>query len=454
MKNVKYHKGAVVVPLIGAILLLLLFICIKDLNAKNRELRMNEVGSNLGRRDVEQFRDASHYLTDQARLFVATADMQYLDNYFNEVEVLRNREKALEQLGDGVDEETEAAFKYLQSAYTSSEELMKQEIYAMKLICINNNADMASMPRYIVDYNVSNVEMNLSDADRLKLANNVVNGNEYIRIQGEINYKVDITTRFILSHLEDKVALGNLRIDVCVFKVRTVGIILCSYVVICVLMYLQMLFKIDKAKEDDEEVDIVEYLLDDELEVEKNNKGFTYLELGSYILIAIIVLAVISPTISQHVAKTRDLNCISNAVAFKEAVDLALIDATLGESSNVTSGELGATYHAYDSRVNPPDANNSYAQIVWKASKDFPVEAEFSVIALVEGNAVYQVVYRDIATGHIYVWYNAGPAGEALQNAEYLNGFNSWHMFDSAQNEDWVGKYTNITTDVCWNGRD
>lgn len=80
---------------------------------------------------VQSFRDASDYLTAQARL-AATGDLSHIDAYFEEVNVGRRRERALETLRELPD--SAEAVTALETALADSDALMETEIYAMRLI--------------------------------------------------------------------------------------------------------------------------------------------------------------------------------------------------------------------------------------------------------------------------------------------------------------------------------
>ena len=77
-------------------------------------------------------REGSAYLTEQVRLYTVTADPQYMEDYFQEVQVARRREQALEALGESYSEDTR--YRYLVSALERSNGLVEQETQAMRRV--------------------------------------------------------------------------------------------------------------------------------------------------------------------------------------------------------------------------------------------------------------------------------------------------------------------------------
>ncbi|MBQ9492231.1 MAG: GGDEF domain-containing protein [Oscillibacter sp.] len=81
---------------------------------------------------ANQLKHASNYLTAQTRMFAITQDIIYMDRYFEESLVLRNREKAAEVLKTYFLESY--AYLYLDEACRYSYELMDREYHAMRLV--------------------------------------------------------------------------------------------------------------------------------------------------------------------------------------------------------------------------------------------------------------------------------------------------------------------------------
>ena len=74
---------------------------------------------------------ASDYLTAESRGFIATGEIARAAHFYEEVEVTRRRDNALESIGTIL--ESPEAYAYLDTALANSNELEKIEEYAMRL---------------------------------------------------------------------------------------------------------------------------------------------------------------------------------------------------------------------------------------------------------------------------------------------------------------------------------
>lgn len=89
--------------------------------------------------------EASAYLTECARSFAATGDLEYLTNYFEEVNVTKRREAAVATLDSLLDEE-KSAQEMLARALDLSNELMKEECKSMRMVQISGSIPDSEVP--------------------------------------------------------------------------------------------------------------------------------------------------------------------------------------------------------------------------------------------------------------------------------------------------------------------
>ncbi len=152
--------------------------------------RLEDTTSNsLQFRDAsEQFQDGSDILTSNVRLFVATGKVQYLDGYFTEANVTKNRDTALEKIEDY--DHTELTKPLLQEAMTHSTELMNVEYHAMKLTAVAFGTDVSNYTP-VVNYNLAPEELSYTEEELLDAASNLVNGEAYHEIKQLIYNKID-----------------------------------------------------------------------------------------------------------------------------------------------------------------------------------------------------------------------------------------------------------------------
>lgn len=151
---------------------------------------------------AQQLRAGSDYLTKQARLAAATGEQQYIDAYFEEANVARRREKALEKLA-ALHGDPEAA-QPLQDALSASVELMQTEFYAMRLVEEAVSADAASWPEELRNVALSASDALLSGPEKLVRAREMVIGTAYEASKDEINGDVDQALEVLSKEILDR----------------------------------------------------------------------------------------------------------------------------------------------------------------------------------------------------------------------------------------------------------
>jgi diguanylate cyclase (GGDEF)-like protein len=183
---------------------------------------------------------ASDYLTDQVRLFVANADKKYMDSYFEEANVTKRREKALETIHH-LSEQTsrhEEIHYNITKAVEESMNLMNVEYYAMKLTCVDKGISCDEYP------SVANVDVSAVDpADRRNVALNSVLGDEYSqekeKISNHINAAFAIIDKLMVEN--SRTASSNLR-SLIVFQSVIIG----ANIVFIVVIVLTIVFLVIK----------------------------------------------------------------------------------------------------------------------------------------------------------------------------------------------------------------
>lgn len=136
---------------------------------------------------AQKLRAGSDYLTKQARLAAATGEQQYIDAYFEEVNVTKSREAALEELSALHGQATQP----LEDAMSASVELMQTEIYAMRLVEEACHTEASAWPEEVRAVTLSGEDSRLSDAEKQEKARSLVISAEYEKAKDEINADVD-----------------------------------------------------------------------------------------------------------------------------------------------------------------------------------------------------------------------------------------------------------------------
>lgn len=123
-------------------------------------------------------REASDYLTEQARLYVMNMEERYLWGYFEEVNNTKRRENALADL-EKINTDIELQ-ENMKEAVRLSNELMNTEFYAMKLICSAKGAEEDKLPNQISRLQLSAEDIALSADAKVEKAR---------RMMFDVNYQ-------------------------------------------------------------------------------------------------------------------------------------------------------------------------------------------------------------------------------------------------------------------------
>jgi len=121
--------------------------------------------------------DSSDYLTEQVRLYAATADPMYMERYFTELDESRRREKAVEEMGKYNLEPN--AYDAIHAALKNSDLLAVQEIYAMRLLTKALGCEPARIPQKVRDTELAPGDLSLSPEEMRQKAIDLVFGDSY-----------------------------------------------------------------------------------------------------------------------------------------------------------------------------------------------------------------------------------------------------------------------------------
>lgn len=148
---------------------------------------------------IQQFMDGSDYLTKQVQQFVVKGDRGYMDSYWNEVLVEKSRDRALEAILaiDITPEERKAA----NAGKTESDELIKGEIWAMRIMSESVGISEEDMPEQVAACKLEPQYASLTARQKQAEAISFVFGPEYTisknTIRGNVNaFRNEISNRY------------------------------------------------------------------------------------------------------------------------------------------------------------------------------------------------------------------------------------------------------------------
>lgn len=184
---------------------------------------------------VHQLQDGSDNLTKQVRLAAATGEQKYIDAYFEEVNVTKSRERALDDLA-ALGGETDA-IEVLQEALSSSVELMQTEYYSMRLIEEATGTDPSVWPEEIKTVKVLPEDEGLSPAEKLSKAQQIVISPDYENAKDIIYNNTNATLGALTREISSRQSYAaNIFTDVFRKIIMCVLIFAAMMLLICLIM--------------------------------------------------------------------------------------------------------------------------------------------------------------------------------------------------------------------------
>lgn len=128
-------------------------------------------------RDANDLQLGSDYLTEQVRCFVVTGERAYLDNYFEEANVTRRRDRAVESVRSLAGETD--AYTSLATAMAESVDLMNREYHAMRLAIAGYGMDVADYPLEVRSVELTDEDLAKAPYEQRDAARQMVHDDAY-----------------------------------------------------------------------------------------------------------------------------------------------------------------------------------------------------------------------------------------------------------------------------------
>lgn len=191
-------------------------------------------------KSIKKFEVGANKLKRQARLAVSVCQQSYIDEYFLEANVIRSRQKAIEELEGLVSDSS--ATTYLEKALEQSNKIMDTDKYALRLIEDVIANEETNWPAELLEVSLSAEDTNLSDDEKINKARKLINSVEY-----EMNYTFasnDVSTSLnkVSSELLNKQNNASAvfkdiyrKIEICI------GLLALLIIVNCILVYTNII---------------------------------------------------------------------------------------------------------------------------------------------------------------------------------------------------------------------
>lgn len=181
--------------------------------------------------DAILFEEGSDYLTNEARYFVVSGDISHAENYANEVEVVRRRERALDDADSFLTED--ASLNYLQMALSQSNALADVECYAMRLMAEGLTADAADYPDIIRAVSLTAEDAALTPEAQKAKALDLMFNSDYIAAKESIHSSVDQSIHALIEDTRQQMIDSTQRLN---HLLRRQQILICLLLVLVLVL--------------------------------------------------------------------------------------------------------------------------------------------------------------------------------------------------------------------------
>lgn len=151
----------------------------------------------------QQLASASDYLTREARAFVVTTNPDHLRNYWNEVEITQQRDKAVTRLKElhATPEEVDL----LARSKEHSDDLIHTEVHAMKLVLSAHEVPEDLMPKSAKEFELSTQNQVLSPSEKILLAQQLLYGSDYQKAKRQIMAPINTLRTELMERITSEI---------------------------------------------------------------------------------------------------------------------------------------------------------------------------------------------------------------------------------------------------------
>ena len=188
-------------------LLIAVLLMISDSMVNTYSVRMEEASNGYVQAEnaASDLEAGSDYLTESVRLFTVTGNIEYLEDYFEEVNETRRRDKALKTLDELLSDNDKSAYDILSQALDYSNELMEREYEAMRLTQTAYLIADSQVPEEVFRFNLSEADLRLTAAQRKDKAISLVFDEVYTSYKEKIRSNVAKCTDQLIAQSRQEV---------------------------------------------------------------------------------------------------------------------------------------------------------------------------------------------------------------------------------------------------------
>ena len=197
--NIRLQPLNIAMLIIALTLSVVILIALNDTRSSYNDMQAAFDKYLICQESANSLQAGSDYLTSQVRNYTVTGNPDSLINYFNEARHTRRRDTALETMGEYFG--GTSAYTSLENALNRSNELMYTEYKAMRLVVEARGYDLSSLPREILETELTEAEKALSSEEKINLARDMVFGEAYKEKKQGIESDVSACLESMLSDM-------------------------------------------------------------------------------------------------------------------------------------------------------------------------------------------------------------------------------------------------------------
>ena len=237
-KSVSIRKALIYMFALMLIVSVLLLIATGSVSTVNSDLNKNIASYKQWQKDANNLQIGSDYLTEQVRSFVVTGERTYLDNYFEEANVTRRRDHAVEGVRRLMGE-TEA-YKLLSGAMAESLDLMNREYYAMRLAVAGFGLDPSAFPAEVRDAALSAEDLAASPEKQRETARSMVYDEIYHGKKQAITANIQECLAAMDAELEESQKAAQNKMGSTILQQRIMIVVTIAAMIATILMFMRM----------------------------------------------------------------------------------------------------------------------------------------------------------------------------------------------------------------------
>ena len=179
----------------------------------------------------------SDYLTENVQSFVVTGDLSYLQNYFEEVDVTKRRDKAVDELEQLLEGTESSSYAHLSTALSLSNALEDYEYLAMKLVIEAEGYDESQLPEVLRDMKLDPSMEALSPDEKYERAIDIVFGDDYASYKSKIKSNARQCTEEMITQANAERAEAVATMDV-LLAVQAIATIVFLLVIVAMVVFI------------------------------------------------------------------------------------------------------------------------------------------------------------------------------------------------------------------------